>query len=227
MPEDKKTKKKKEPIKKGRSTYCMSFTGMTGTGKSWQAQKIAKKLSGKQDKVLVLTHSGSGKTWDFCKKTEPTKKGLGFKTGWRKIHFVEHHSTKDKKYPILEVFNYFRNGFIIFDDCKSYLYPDWEAVRGLKELLIDHRHNGVDLAFIGHQPNHIPVQVWSYITHSWVFSSPFKLKEQHINSMNVDKFLKAQEQINVLYKKKYNEQLKKTGSKDKIYGVYKYLDLST
>lgn len=212
---------------KGRSTYGISCTGVTGSGKSYKAKEVAKKIAkSSNNKVLVITPSGSGKSWDNCKEIAPTKKDLSFKSGWKKILYKKHFSRKNKIFPIQKIFEYFKNGIVIFDDCKSYMSSDWERTPGLVEFLGDHRHNGVDFFFIAHQPAHIPVQVWTYITSSFVFACPFKVEERHINNANVSKFLKAQKEINKEFAKKYKELNRGKGTKDKPVGIYKYLDLS-
>ena len=223
-----KKKSKKAPVKKtpikGRSTVCISFTGVTGTGKSWKAKEVAKKFSPPPNgKCLVITYAGSGNSWDFCREIAPEQQALSYKKGWRKIIYGKHFSKKKPHcYPILEIFKHFKNGSVIFDDCNMYMAANWENVPGLKQLLNDHRHNGVDLFFIAHQPKHIPKQVWVYIMHSYVFACPFKLTEKDINNANVQKFLDAQAAIN----EKFKQALAKNGGTKKPVGIYKYLNLT-
>lgn len=212
-------KKPKQPVK-GRDTKVCTFTGTTGTGKSWKANQVAQKLAKMgNNKVLVITHSGSGSSWDHCKEIAPTAKDLNFKTGWRKIVYVKHYSRKDKCFPLLEIFNHLRNCIVIFDDCKMYMRSDWEQTPGLKLICNDHRHNGLDLFFISHSPKHIPKQVWAYVGHAWIFKCGMKLQENDLDNENAFKFIEAQNKVNALYQKKL-EQLKR-----KPRGICQYITL--
>lgn len=212
--------KKIVPKPKGRDTKVCSCTGTTGTGKSYKANEIAKKLASKSNnKVLVISYAGSGDSWNHCKEIEPTEKDLKFKTGWKKIIYLKHYSRKDKKFPLLEIFNHFRNGIIIFDDCKMYMKGDWENTPGLKLICNEHRHFGYDMFFIAHSPKHIPKQVWAYIAHAWVFKCAMKLEESDLDNENALKFVEAQKKVNSLYAEEY-ERIKR-----KPRGLCKYITL--
>lgn len=182
--------KKEKP--KGRDTKVISCTGTTGTGKSYKAREIAKKLGG-NGKVLVITYNGSGDTWDDCKKIEPTEKALSFKKGWRKIHFVEHESELN---PLEEIYNYYRNGVLILDDCSLYMQSNWSSTKGLKQICVDHRFNGLDIIFIGHSPMHIPRQCWAYIKASFIFKCTSKLEKSSMPLDNFEAFLEKQNYVN-------------------------------
>ena len=145
----------------GRRAKVIAFLGTTGTGKSTKAKELAKNLP----KVLVLSFAGSGNTWEGIKKIHPTKKALNYKNGWRKIHVVE----QNEKELFLNIFNHFKTVCIIFDDCTMYLSTNWQHNKGLKQLIIDHRHNGYDMFFLAHLPSHIPKQIWAFVRYIYGF----------------------------------------------------------
>lgn len=197
---------------KGRDTKVISCTGTTGTGKSTLAMEIAKKLA-TNDRVLVLTFAGSGDTWNMCKKIAPEEKALKFKKGWHKIHVVEH----GKDVVMWEIYQHFTNGVVIFDDCKLYLPSNWDNIKGLAPLCVDHRFKGLDIIFIGHSPLHISRQCWAYIKFCWVFKCTSKLNPKDMPMENYEKFAQAQEEINRLF------DLKEAELKQKPRGLYKYI----
>ncbi len=204
--------------KKGRSTKVISFTGTTGTGKSWQAREVAKKFAGTNQKVLVLTYTGSGASWDNCKEIKPIPKNLRWRKGWRKIHVAAWEGDKEVK-TFRNIFKYCRDCVIIFDDCRMYFGGNWENTDGLKQIFNDHRHNGLDLMMIAHAPNHIPKQTWGYVGYAFIFYCSLKIKEQEVNCQEPLKFLAAQEKVNKRFKAKSNE------AKEKVVGIYEYRSL--
>lgn len=211
---------KKKPIKKtkpeivGRDTKCASLTGITGCGKSYESIIIAKKIAANK-RVLVITYTGSGKTWDMCKKISPTKEALSFKTGWRKIHYVEH----DEEAPLEAVALNCKNLVVILDDCREYMKSSWARTPGLKSLMIAHRHQGMDLLFVAHTPLQIPKQCWGFIEYSWVFKCSMLLKKSEMPMANFLPFMEVQERVN----KKYLEAREKTEGKRKPRGVFEVI----
>lgn len=199
-----------------RDTKVASFTGVTGSGKSFKARDVAKGLSKVVDRVLVITYAGAGDTWDDCQKIAPTEKDLKFKKGWKKINFVEH---EDECNPLEEVYKHYRNGVLILDDCSMYLSASWAATPGLKMTLIDHRFNGIDILFIAHSPVHIPKQCWAYIKFSWIFKCTSQLKKDDMPIDNFQKFLTVQNEIN----RKFDEEEKRI--KEKPRGIYSYITI--
>lgn len=202
---------------KGRGTKVATFTGVTGTGKSYLAKQKAKKLSN-EGKVLVLTYTGSGTSWDNCKKIAPTAKALSFRRGWRKIHVAEWEDDKENDL-FKAIFKHYKNGLIILDDCRMYLEGNWENIKGLKHIFNDHRHLGLDVFLIAHAPNHIPRQLWAYVQHSFVFGCTFNFKKNELNCSEPEKFMAAQAQVNKKFKQKSKEANKK------VVGIYKYIRL--
>jgi len=218
--------------KRGRDAQIISFTGETGTGKSYKGKEIAKiisrgvlsqlsekELPTKGGKVLVISYTGSGDSWIECKETSPTAKGLSFKRGWRMIRVNKWQKNKNDLAFLEEIFKHFENGLIIFDDCKQYLDGNWNNSKGLQDMLNEHRHRGLDMFFIAHSPNHIPRQVWAYISKSFLFACKMALKTAEIASTSGQDIVKAQSIVNRRFKIESYKQGKKAR------GVYEYLVL--
>ena len=221
-------------MSRGRDTLVASFTGVTGTGKSYLAKQNAiaisraavrhkltdKEVFRKGGKVLVLSQTGSGDSWSECLNLKPNQEGFAnFKRGWRLVKMAVYDDSKEID-VFQNIFKYFKNGVIILDDCSQYLSANWTNNKGLKNILTEHRHRGYDVFFIGHQPQHIPKQVWSFIAHAFIFRCSSQLKEKDMASEAAPDIVKLQKKVNQEYRVKYIE----AGQK-KPRGVYKYLKI--
>lgn len=204
---------------KGRRVKSCSLTGVTGTGKSTKAIEIVKKVGEKSklDKCLVISFNGSGDTWDHVKEIKPNEKSLKFISGWRKIIWARWKEEKDLVI-LKEVYFHYRNGSIIFDDCKMYMRANIEHTPYLAQICCDRRHNGYDMYFLAHTPKQIPVDVWSYIDYAWIFKCLRRFKEEDLQCDNAYKVVEAQ--------KKINEKTKILESKNlPIYGVFECIKM--
>lgn len=177
-----------------RQPKVVAIVGTTGTGKSTLAIKIAKKINpapGKEKRVLVLTYSGSPEIWKDIKVIEATKEGLSFTAGWRHIHVW-----KDEKNTIFNIFKYYHDGAIIFDDCKNYLPSNWENIKGLKQLVIDHRHGSLDILIIAHALDQVPKKMWAAVKWLWIGKTTAHVKESDIVSSNKELIFETQNAVN-------------------------------
>lgn len=217
----------------GRDAKVAAFTGMTGTGKSYLAKQKAKiyskgaisktKIKDSQlprlgGKVLVLSYTGSGNSWSECRDIVPTQEGFSkFKRGWRLLRIVKHENEMD---IFKNIFTYFKNGVIIFDDCKQYLSAAWSNNKSIIDILNEHRHRGYDLFFIAHSPQHIPRQIWAYISHVFLFKISVALKEGDMASDGARRIIEKQKIVNKRFLVKFYEN-----KNQKPRGIYEYLQV--
>lgn len=194
-----------------RQPFCTAFVATTGTGKSTKAEAMAKKLS--PNKVLVVTYNGEPKIWRKLKKVKADKKGLSFEKGWRHVQYADLEEE-----TLQNIYKYYRNGLVIFDDCLLYLKSDWRHTKGLKELVINHRHIMLDMFFIAHSPNQIPPQVWAFIRFAFLGKCTTKYNTRDVNVSEPEKFEKTLIEIGREYDKRVN-------AGQPPYGIFKCVKL--
>ena len=89
---------------------------------------------------------------------------------------------------------YYKNGVILFDDCKQYIDNNYEKNKPLKSIVINHRHKAIDIIFIAHTPEEIPPRLWGYIKFAFIGVVNTSIQKNRIRVQEKDKFFAAIEQ---------------------------------
>lgn len=172
-----------------RQPATIAIVATTGTGKSTLAEKLAKMLS---KKVLIVTNNFEPIIWNKYKRVKLDDKKALSKSNFIKVCRL---ADRDKKEAFKLIHDNFKNGLIIWDDCKIYLDNalDGARMQYFKQTVINHRHRGLDHIFIGHQPEDVPPRLWAFIKVAYVGVTTTKLKRNNFKANEVDKFFQALE----------------------------------
>ena len=144
--------------------------GYTGTGKStFCKEKIIKSKLAAGSRVLVITPHDMDPVWDDvdCIDLENQKEVRNF-TGLRR--FV---ATKNVIELLNDRANGFRNGLIVFDDCKSYIPASIDME--LHNLLISRKQRGLDTCVVVHGFTDVPPKFYTFCSEFVLFKTTDKL----------------------------------------------------
>lgn len=178
---------------KFRQPYTTIFIGRNGTGKSYLAHKILKSV---KRRAIVVTASGAPKIWRQYPEIDVTEPGaLDFKSGIRQVFFYRHEK---KTFEYLHT--KFRDGIIIFDDCRAYLTKDLHNDMHLKGMLIEFRHYMQDLWFIVHAPSEVPKAAWPFTAAVFVGPTGVLFDKSRVPLDNVDEMINAQKKVNAAFR---------------------------
>ncbi|MCB0638864.1 MAG: ATP-binding protein [Lewinella sp.] len=187
-----------------------SVTGGPGTGKSYFTRHtILAALS--DTPAVVITYAGLPEIWRDVPVIDPAKKeSWEFGNGLRQVVWYQHEDA-----TIEYIYRYFRNGVLIFDDCKEYMSSNLQENRYFKRIFSSHRHLGLDIIIIAHSPNDVPPQSWMYNKMTVIFATDDTIRKNAIRTASAPKVMAAQERVNARFSKAY-----RTG---KAYGIYEVL----
>ena len=90
-----------------------------------------------------------------------------------------------------------------------------------KQMVINHRHRGLDHIFIGHQPEDIPPRLWAFIKIAFVGVTTTELKRNNFKALEKDKFFEA-----IAAAREEMEQNARAGKANPQAGIFKAVLLS-
>ena len=177
-----------------RDAQVTIIMGRNGTGKSTFCEKIIKVM---KQRAVVVTLNGAPKIWRQYKAIDPAnKKDWEFKSGIRQIFYMQH-----EKDTIKYIHRNFRNGVLIFDDCRGYLTSNVDSDIYLKRLLIDFRHKMLDLFFVCHTPTDVPPRIWGFYSTAWIGATDALFPKSRIATDSAEKIIVAQQKVNEEFRK--------------------------
>lgn len=177
-----------------RDSTITLIVGKNGTGKSTLAQKIVK---GMKQRALVVTLNGAPEIWQKHPIIDPSdKKQMASFKGIRQVWFARHEEE-----TLLHIYKNFRNGSLVFDDCRAYLDANISNNIYFRRLLIDFRHKMLDLFFVAHAPPDIPKGVWRFNYTIWVGATDAAFDKNQLKTFSADSIIQAQKEVNEAYKK--------------------------
>lgn len=167
----------------------------------------------KSKRTLVITQTGNPEIWKDLKEIDITdKKAMSRFKGFRKVIAMKYN-----KKTVLHLWENFKNGLLIFDDCKPYIKSNLEHTKGLVELLADFRHLGLDICFVLHSASQVPPDVWSHCKFAFIGKTN-RLVTKKIEITNLEEVIEVQKEVNKLF-----DEAEKSG-KNK-YGLFKLIKL--
>ena len=181
--------------------------GRNGTGKS---TFVRKRIEAAKRRGLVISYNNKHKIWKDLKKVDVSDpKSMNWKKGLRHAVAEDYESyTKtgrlepNKNQVFKHIDHYFRNGIVLFDDCKEYTPNAVHLNVHLKRLLIDFRPNMVDMYFVAHSPLDVPKRAWQHASYVFVGATDSLMDKSHYNSTNAHTIREAQETVNELFRKR-------------------------
>lgn len=190
MAKNKKADKADKPAKKvdHRDAQVTIILGRNGTGKSTFAQGIIKEMG---RRAVVITLNGTPKIWRQYPAIDPSDpKAWDFK-GIVNVYYMQHEDDTMKY-----IHTYFRDGILLFDDCRGYIKSNVDSDVYLKRLLIDFRHKMLDLFFVAHAPTDVPPRVWAFYSTAFVGATDALFPKGRISTDSAMELIEAQQRVN-------------------------------
>lgn len=207
---------KKANKKEQRKVSLMLILGTNGTGKTTTCANLIKQAG---RKTLIVDYEGRERMWanlptihseaelaDYGRHDYgrvPDKEGQ-LPPMIQRILYAEHEIE-----TLRWIYRRFRNGIIVFDDCRMYL--DSREDKDLKRLLIRRRQNMSDMIFVGHGFTEIPVRVYTFTDDIVLFKTTDSVKRLAHNFRDPELVLRAQQKVNAYVaktgKKHYSEHV--------------------
>ncbi len=170
-------------------TMAVAYVGTTGTGKTTETLKHAKRLGGR---ILVVIDNPTVQGWDDIKPIDPNSKESFNFSGVRKIYFDDYGA----EIVWNAIHKSFRNGSLILDDAAMYVEPNWNHNESLKKVIIQHRHISIDIFFVVHQFNDLPPKLWGYLKFLYISKLTSIPKKSDIKVANPSKLIAVAEEVN-------------------------------
>lgn len=145
--------------------------GATGTGKTTAVKNV---LRASERRTLIISLDGS--EWQGLPVTE-LRTAQDFDFTDIRVHLWDPKRS-------LNVLRYFRNGIIVFDDCRGYFRSNTSDE--LHKFLILMRHSGVDIFAIAHGFTEVPPVFFTFATHFILFKTLDSIarRRQYISNYN-------------------------------------------
>ena len=164
--------------------------------------------------IIILGFNGTGKTTlvkDIVKNEmqKPTGRGLIVTPDdieWNTIPDVNerlnHHIKESVKFRKIIyqpgaldwIAKYFRNGLLIFDDCRAYLGATTD--QELHNLLIRRRQKSIDIIAVGHGFSEVPPKFFTFASEIILFKTMDSIQRRKNVIRNYDEMAAAQIRVN-------------------------------
>lgn len=160
--------------------------GTNGTGKTTLVKKLVINEIKKSDShVLIVTPDDM--EWNTVQYVNSRfKHRIETYTGARKIIY--------EPGLIDNIREHFRNGLIVFDDCRAYF--DASLDNALHSLLIRRRQQMVDIIAVGHGFTEVPPKMFTFATHFALFKTIDSIDRRKNVIQNFQQMKEAQARIN-------------------------------
>lgn len=137
-----------------RRTNLILIMGYNGSGKSTLVQKFIDEELKKKSRALIVTP-------DDCEFLQyELKQKIDTKANIQRHIFCS---------STFEQLKNFRNGLIVFDDCRSYLKAQTDE--DIHNLLIRRRQYMIDIIVVGHGFTEIPPKFFTFASHIILFNT--------------------------------------------------------
>ncbi|MCB0653221.1 MAG: ATP-binding protein [Saprospiraceae bacterium] len=177
-----------------RDAQVTMVMGRNGTGKSYLAHTIIKAM---KERVIVITLNGAPAIWRQYEEIDITKKeSWKFKKGIKQVYYM-----RQEKDTMKYIHKYFRDGIIVFDDCRGYLTSNVDSDIYLKRLLIDFRHKMLDLFFVFHAPTDVPPRIWAFYRTAFIGATDAIFPKSRIQTDSAERIIAAQKKVNAAFRK--------------------------
>lgn len=176
--------------KKGKNTEprrakLLIFLGFNGTGKTTALANLVYSCTKAGQRVLIITPDDI--EWSTVPEIDLSdiNEIRKFKTV-RKAIFKEDFT--------LDQIKHFKNGLLIFDDCRSYLRANTDSK--IHDLLIRRRQRMVDVVAVGHGFTEVPPKFFTFASEIVLFKTMDNIAKRKDVLKNFEVMSAAQERIN-------------------------------
>ncbi len=193
MPQPSKRKSRTKPVaevqqEKPRTTRQALVIGTNGTGKTTYLFKVVQAVKGFR-RVLVVDFENAERVWQSFKEIDPADRSemMAFQ-GIRRINWAQHD---DATLRLLR--NFYRNGILVFDDCRTYLKANLEDE--LHQLLIRRRQYMLDIFVVAHSFQDVPPKFFQFSTDIVLFRIARPIDDRKRMLANPTQVLAAHDRI--------------------------------
>lgn len=161
--------------------------GTNGTGKTTAAKKLLlNEIKKKDSHALVIVPDDM--EWNALPWVHPAYT-------YRVESYVKARKIIYEKGLLNIIFQRFRSGLLLFDDCRSYLTATVE--QDLKQILIRRRQLMIDVILVAHGFTDVPPQAFTNATHFMLFKTIDNVeRRKDVLGPNYQRMLEAQIRIN-------------------------------
>lgn len=168
-----------------RANKMLVVIGTNGTGKTTFLKKTVTKMLQNQRRGLIVTPHDM--EWESVPLVhDRLKHHIATYTGARRVIW------EDGLLPIIT--ENFKNGFLIFDDCRAYLNANTD--RDLHRLLISRRQRDIDIFAVGHGFTEIPRKFFTFATTFVLFKTLDNIDQRKNSIIQFDQIKQAQAEVN-------------------------------
>lgn len=191
--------------------------GRNGTGKSTFCKEMIDRIG---KRALVVTYNGQPKIWRSFKKVDiRDQKAMNFKKGIRQV-IAYRYEESPKKNKIFEyLYKNYRDGIIVWDDCRGYIDSSVDRNPYFRRLLNDFRHRMLDHIFVVHSPTDVPVKMWNNISDVFVGATDAMVNKSQVKTHSADRIIEMQHQVNEAFR------IAKEKEDDSHYGLFKRISV--
>ncbi|MEL6660283.1 MAG: hypothetical protein AAFY48_12865 [Bacteroidota bacterium] len=193
-------RKREAPARSHRDAQITVIIGRNGTGKSTFSERIVKAV---YKKALVITYNGAPKIWrDYAEIDVTDPKVMGaWKSGIRQVIAARYEESRNKNTVFEHIYKNYRNGPVIFDDCRGYIGSNVDNDRWFRQLILDFRHLMLDPYFVVHTPSDVPPRVWGFTSTVFVGATDSLASKRQITTDSLERIIEAQKRVNLAFRK--------------------------
>jgi len=170
-----------------RPTKCTIILGYNGTGKTTLTKKIVLNELKHQRRILIVTPDDI--EWQSIEMVHPRfPERIKNYVGARKIIYTK------GILPIIA--DNFRNGLLVFDDCRAYFTATMDA--DLHELMIRRRQKMIDIIAVGHGFTEVPPKFFTFASEIILFRTIDNIERRKNVLRNFEQMKQAQGEINAI-----------------------------
>lgn len=170
-----------------RTTKLIVILGYTGTGKTTMVKKLVTEESRNRGRALIITPDDREfSNVPYFNLRFPDR--LATFNGERRIIYY------DGLLPVIR--DNFRNGLLVFDDCRSYLSA--ATTQELHNILIRRRQKMYDMIAVGHGFTEVPPKMFTFASHIILFATKDNIHSRKTVLRDYQSMEIAQQRINAM-----------------------------
>lgn len=170
-----------------REALLIMMAGAPGCGKTTLAKQFVEKLG--KNKCLIIDPDGLEDKWTAYKQID-----VSDPAAIRNLKGVAwSYSMENSDVMFKNIYENFRDGLLVFDDCRVYLKPNAESA--LRNMLRRKRQMMADIICAAHGFSEIPPAFFPFVTHYALFRTEDTLDSRKKMLNPFDKFLAIKNEV--------------------------------
>lgn len=174
-----------------RETKQTIVLGYNGTGKSTLVRKVIQAYTAQPGRKALIITPDSAEWTDMPETIVSKPSDLNFE-GVRR--YVWTFIKKEDLAVMRRIRDYYFDGMLIFDDCRSYLQANTDE--WLKYMYIRRRQKMIDLMLVAHGFTDVPPQAFTNCSDLFLFRTVDNIERRKSELINLDEMIEHQARIN-------------------------------